>query len=67
MKRTNRNDATPICVGAYSVEEIQVMNWEHDRRYGFSFAFPTLYSNVLRLPETYTGPIGDLWKREPTT
>jgi len=64
-KKVFRQDDGPIIVGAYSVEEIKAFNAAHDRKYGWSVYFSSLYSNLQRHPETYTGPIANLWD-QPT-
>ncbi len=40
----------------YTDEEIAQFNQRHDQTYGWSITFQSLYTNPLRLPESYTGP-----------
>lgn len=44
--------------GAFSEQEILAANRRHDRYYGWSFEWPGIYANALRLPETTVGPLG---------
>lgn len=41
--------------GVFSTEGILEANRRHDRHYGWSFEFPSLYTNLARLPETTIG------------
>lgn len=66
MPRTVRNGGTPSPTNGFSEEEIERFNWEHDLRNGFSFEFPTVFFNPRRLPETFCGPISELWNRPLT-
>lgn len=49
---------------AFTQEQIELANAEHDRRMGFSFALPTIYTNPNRHPETHVGPAETLWQNE---
>lgn len=44
--------------GVFTPEEILEANRRHDRYYGWSFEFPSLYTNLARLPETTLGRPG---------
>ncbi len=39
-------------------DEIAEFNARHDANYGWSYEFPMLYQNPLRLPETVVGWVG---------
>lgn len=41
----------------WSQAEIEQFNARHDTNYGWSYDFPSLYLNPLRLPETVIGRV----------
>ena len=43
--------------GIFSPAEIASANLRHDQHYGFTFAFPTTYANLLRFPESVLGKL----------
>jgi hypothetical protein len=47
-----RRDDGPLVCDVFSVEEIHEANMRHDRIYGWSKRWPTIYTNRRRLPET---------------
>jgi hypothetical protein len=55
-------DLTPIPPstsgsGVFSAEELNEANRRHDLKYGWSFLWPTIFSNAARLPETVIGKL----------
>lgn len=43
--------------GIFTPMEIDEANRRHDRTYGWSFLWPGIYTNALRLPETVVGKL----------
>ena len=61
-RRRNYDDSPPV-VGTYSVKEIKEFNPRHDKFYGFNLNQGNYYTNNTRLPETFHGPVSELWNR----
>ena len=49
---TIRRDDSPLVCDVFSVKEILEANARHDRYYGWSKRWPTIFTNRRRLPET---------------
>ena len=53
--------SAPTDSGAFTALEIEQANERHDRDYGWSREWPSLYTNRFRLPESVIGePFGEV-------
>ena len=51
----SREALPPVKDCPFSEDEIKRLNWLHDRRYGWTMEFSTIYTNLGRFPETVIG------------
>lgn len=55
----NHNASAPV--SGLSEDDRIKANLEHDIKYGFKEGWSSTYTNPKRRPESYFGPISELW------
>jgi hypothetical protein len=51
-----KQEDVPLNTAVFTEKEILELNLRHDRFYGWSYEWKTLYTNYRRFPKTQFGP-----------